>query len=254
MLVATWNVNSLNARLPLLKEFIEKREPDILSIQETKIEDEKFPKKFFEELGYDCIYKGQKAYNGVAIISKFDIGNYEKNFEEIEKDEKRIIMAEIKGIKIINAYFPHGKMVGSPYFKFKLEFIEKMRDYIKNKIDKESNLLLVGDFNVAMEEIDVYNPDILQYSIGFSMEERNALKELYDIGFIDIFRIHNKNAKEYTWWDYMANSFKRNAGMRIDYIWASKNIAKRSRNCYIDKEMRAKKKPSDHAPVVAEIL
>ena len=246
--IATWNVNSLNARLEILLEFIEKRKPDIIALQETKVEDDKFPLHAFNEVGYKCLFKGQKAYNGVAIISKMDWDKYEKNFEDIEGEQKRIIMAEINGIKIINAYFPHGKMVGSSYFQFKLDFIKKLKEYIS----KLKNVILLGDFNVAPEEMDVYNPDILQYSIGFSVDERNALNELYSIGFVDVFRLHNKNKGEYTWWDYRSNSFKRNAGMRIDHIWAFKNIASKSISCYIDKEIRAKPKTSDHAPVVAE--
>ncbi|HEC76170.1 MAG TPA: exodeoxyribonuclease III [Thermoplasmatales archaeon] len=250
--IATWNINSINAHLHLVKEFIEKRMPDVVAFQETKIEDKNFPAEIFYEMGYNSVFKGQKAYNGVAILSKKDIDYFEKNFKEIEGEDKRILLVEVNGIKIINAYFPHGKMIDSYQFEFKINFIEKLMTYIKKNFLPDENLLLVGDFNVATEEKDVYAPEILQYSIGFSMEERKAIKELYKMGFTDIFRLHNKNSGEYTWWNYQSNSFRRNVGMRIDYIWARGKIANRSKNCFIDKEFRAKYKPSDHAPVIAE--
>jgi len=160
-------------------------------------------------------------------------------------------MAEIDGIKIINAYFPHGKIIGSPSFDYKIEFIEGLREYIIKNFDERDALLLVGDFNVAPEKRDVYNPEILQYSIGFSREERDAIFRLMSTGFIDIFRLHNKGGREYTWWDYRSNSFRRNAGMRVDHIWGFKSMAERSKKSFIYKEMRAMPKPSDHAPLFA---
>jgi len=249
--VATWNVNSLNARLPLVEKMLEKMRPDILAMQEIKMEDEKFPVDFFREKGYESVFKGEKSYNGVAIVSKYDIKSFEKNFQEIEGEQKRIIMAEIEGMKILNAYFPHGKMIGSPSFDYKIKFMDKLRKYITKNFDMGENLLLVGDFNVALEERDVYNPEILQFSIGFSREERDALYRLLNIGFVDIFRLHNEGGGEYTWWDYRSNSFKRNAGMRVDHIWGFRGIAERSRNCFIYKEIRGMQRPSDHAPVFA---
>ena len=249
MLLATWNVNSINARLDLLKAFLKEVKPDVIALQETKVEDDKFP-NIFETMGYEATFKGQKGYNGVAILSKFGFDSIEKDFKWIEGEEKRIIMVEIKGIKIMDAYFPHGKFIGSSSYQFKLEFIRSLASYLKKFM--ELPFIIVGDFNVAMEEKDVYEPSILQYSIGFSEEERKALKELYEIGFIDVFRMHNKKDGQYTWWDYRANSFKRNAGMRIDYIWATEKMANKCKRCYIAKEYRAKPKPSDHAPVVAE--
>jgi len=250
MRIATWNVNSLNARMDLLKDFL--RGIDVVALQETKLEDEKFPEKIFNEMGFNCAFKGEKGYNGVAIISKFEFDRVKKDFEWIERGQKRLIMAEIHGIKLLNAYFPHGKIVDSPYYEFKIEFIGKLADYLKDYMD--DMLIMMGDFNVAMEKEDVYSPDIMQYSIGFSEKEREALKKLHEIGFVDVFRMFNKEEKQYTWWDYRANSFKRNAGMRIDYIWTTKRMAEKFKKCFIDKEMRAKPKPSDHAPVIAELM
>jgi len=250
MRVATWNVNSLNARLEPLKEFLETRHPDVVALQETKIEDENFPEKFFKGMGYNCAFKGEKGYNGVAVLSRFEFDAVEKNFDWIENGQKRLIMVVVKGIKIMNAYFPHGKMIGSSYYKFKLDFIKKLGEYLKNYVSNA--LIITGDFNVAMERKDVYAPDIMQYSIGFSDAERKALKELYNTGFVDLFRMFNEEGKQYTWWDYRANSFKRNAGMRLDYIWATKKLAEKCRSCHIDKEMRSKPKPSDHAPIIAD--
>lgn len=250
MRIATWNVNSINARLPLIEEFLRKEEIDIAGFQETKIEDSKFPEQFFMDMGYKCMFRGQRGYNGVAVVSKYDMKPVTTDFEWIEGNEKRLIMVEIEGIKIINAYFPHGKMVFSPYYEFKINFIKKLKEFVSKFIGE--NLILMGDFNVAMEDIDVYQPDILQYSIGFSKMEREALMDLYNTGFVDVFRLHNRNGGQYTWWDYRGNSFRRNAGMRIDYIWATPGMAERCTKSYIDREMRAKEHPSDHAPVVAE--
>lgn len=249
--IATWNVNSLMARLHLIKKFIEERKPDVIALQETKVGDKNFPAEIFYDMGYNSVFKGQKAYNGVAVLSKLEIDYSEKEFKEIEGEDKRILLVEINGIKIMNAYFPHGKSVASDQFKFKINFIEKLREYIKENFSSD-DFILAGDFNVALEEIDVYAPEILQYSIGFSIEERKAIKGLYETGFTDIFRLHNKNSGEYTWWDYQSNSFRRNAGMRIDYVWAKGEIAGKSKNCFIDKAFRAMNKPSDHAPVIAE--
>ncbi|MCD6481201.1 MAG: exodeoxyribonuclease III [Thermoplasmata archaeon] len=249
--VATWNVNSLNARLPLVERLIEELEPDVLALQEIKMENEKFPVNFFRERGYESVFKGEKGYNGVAIVSKFEITSSDENFEKVEGKQKRILLAEIEGLKIINAYFPHGKMIGSPSFEYKIGFIEGLRGYITENFGKKENLLLVGDFNVAPEEKDVYAPEIMQYSIGFSREERDAISRLKNAGFVDIFRLHNKKEGEYTWWDYRSNSFKRNAGMRVDHIWGFSGVAERSRGCFIYKRMREMPRPSDHAPVIA---
>ncbi len=250
MRVATWNVNSLNARLELLDEFLKTVHPDVISLQETKMEDKNFPEDIFNDMGYNCAFKGEKGYNGVAVLSRFEFDSVEKNFEWIEDGQKRLIMVVVRGIKIMNAYFPHGKMIGSPYYRFKLNFIKKLAEHLKDYASDK--FIITGDFNVAMEKEDVYAPDIMQYSIGFSNAERKTLKELYSIGFVDVFRMFNEEEKQYTWWDYRANSFKRNAGMRLDYIWATKILAEKCRSCYIDKEMRGKPRPSDHAPVIAD--
>lgn len=251
--VATWNVNSLRARMDLLTGWLQSNNIDIICLQETKVEDEKFPQETFKKMGYHVVFKGEKTYNGVCTLSSYPFVAVKKDFESIEGKQKRILEVTIEGgITIINAYFPHGKMVGSDSFQLKIEFIKKLRDYIKKNFDESDKTLLVGDFNVAPEEIDVYDPEILQYYIGFSIDERNAVKELYSIGFIDIFRLHNKESEEYSWWDYRSNSFKRNAGMRVDHIWGFEEISKNSKKCFIDREMRAKPKPSDHAPVISE--
>ncbi len=248
MKIATWNVNSINARIEQLLEFMEEHEIDVMAVQETKADDDKFP---WDAIAYSTIHAGQKAYNGVAIISKYGFDSHTKNFDDITEGEARLIMGEVKGIRIMSAYFPHGRMVGSPHFKRKLEFIARLKEFLMKYVNER--FIIMGDFNIAMYEIDVYNPEIMQYSIGFSMEERNALMELYNIGFADLFRKCNPHAREYTWWDYRANSFRRNAGMRIDYIWASRDIASKCKRAYIAREMRAKERPSDHAPVVAEL-
>ncbi len=250
--IATWNVNSLRARMDLLLYWLKSRKIDVLCLQETKVEDGQFPKEIFEELGYHVLFKGEKAYNGVCILSMYPFKSIKKDFGNIEGEQKRILEASIDDFTIINAYFPHGKIPDSSSFYYKIDFVEGLRLYLDENFGSNDNLILTGDFNIAPEEIDVFDADFLKNAIGFHPREREALLYLKEWGFIDLFRHCNKNVKGYTWWDYRNSSFKKNKGMRIDHIWASEKMAEHCKKCIIDKEMRGKPKPSDHAPVIAE--
>ncbi|WP_035587839.1 exodeoxyribonuclease III [Hippea jasoniae] len=246
--IATWNVNSIRARLNQVLNFIDENNIDILCIQETKVEDNLFPKEEFENLGYEVAVYGQKRFNGVATISKF-------GFEAVEpypdqKNHKRLLISKIKGITIFNAYFPNGQSPDSEHFIYKLNFINNLKKYLEDNYKTEDNIIILGDFNVAMDDIDVYDPVAMEGKIGFHIKEREVLKNLYQWGFIDTFRKFNKE-KAFSWWDYRAGNFWKNIGLRIDYIWATKPLADKCINCYIDKRERKRKKPSDHAPVVA---
>ncbi|WP_022670111.1 exodeoxyribonuclease III [Hippea alviniae] len=247
--IASWNVNSIRARLSLVLEFLKERNPDVLCIQETKVEDKLFPKEEFEELGYKVAFKGEKRFNGIATISKHPITIEPLEFEG-EKNQKRTLITKINGITIINLYFPNGQTPESEHFKYKIEFIYKLKDFLLKHYTNEKNLIILGDFNVAKEEIDVYDKDAMEGKIGFHPKEREALNELYEFGFVDLFRKFSKE-KAFSWWDYRAGNFWKNIGLRIDYIWSTPELAQKCKECFIDRTYRKKKKPSDHAPVVA---
>jgi exodeoxyribonuclease-3 len=252
MKIATWNVNSIRARADIVVNYLKENELDILAVQETKVEDESFPKIIFESLGYKVYFSGQKAYNGVAIASRLPLSNIKKEIIETN-NEKRTIETDANDINIINSYFPHGGLRGEERFFFKLEFYKKMKNYLQGKIDKGFKLILLGDFNIAPEEIDVWNAELLKGTLGFMDEEREAFKDLLSIGLIDTFRQLNQNEKAFSWWDYRAGSFRKNEGMRIDHVVVSKNLLPYLKKCFIDKNPRKLKGTSDHTPVVLEI-
>ncbi len=249
--IATWNVNSIRARIDNVIAFLKKSGVDVLCMQETKVEDSLFPKEEFEQIGYNLAIFGQKRFNGVAIASKMPFETIKTNIVGNERKQKRTVLSKINDITIINSYFPNGQLPDSENFIYKLEFIKGFREYLDNNFDTDKDkLVIVGDFNVAKEEIDVYDIESMEGKIGFHPKEREALNYLYDWGFEDVFRMFNKE-KVFSWWDYRALSFRRNIGLRIDYIWASKALAGSCVKCYIDKNERRKQKPSDHAPVVS---
>jgi len=237
--IATWNVNSIRARIELILQWLRESMVDVACLQEIKVEEEKFPSQKFEEMGYHIAVKGQKTYNGVCTLSRYPFKEIKKDFDEIEHGQKRILQVSIEDITIINAYFPQGKIPESEYFYYKIDFIEGLRLYLdKNFNPMEDEIILLGDFNVAPDEIDVYDADALRNTIGFHEREREALSCLGEWGFVDLFRAKNKKLKEYTWWDYRNASFRRNMGMRVDHIWASEKLAKRCTTCTIAREMR----------------
>ncbi len=249
--VVTWNVNSVRARIKNVVEFLKNNESDVLCMQETKVENRMFPKEEFENLGYNIALFGQKRFNGVATVSKKPFDEVKTKLFEEEDKQRRVILTKINDITIINSYFPNGKSPESDNFRYKLEFINGFRKYIENNYSSEKDkIIIVGDFNVAKEEIDVYDVNSMVGKIGFHPKEREALLNFYNWGFTDAFRLFNKE-QEFSWWDYRLSSFKRNIGLRIDYIWISKPLINLCTNCYIDTDERGKEKPSDHAPMVA---
>jgi exodeoxyribonuclease-3 len=253
MQIASWNVNSISARLAHVKRWLGESQVDVLCMQETKSIDEKFPRQAFEELGYDVAIYGEKTYNGVAIASKLPIANVHRGYEvEVAAGSKRLIAAEIGGIKIVNVYIPNGQYVGSEKYCYKLEWMKKLKEFLFQKYSANQDLLICGDFNIAPDDRDVYNPALVSESIMCSSEERGYLDEIRQFGFDDIFRRYHKEGGYFTWWDYRAGCFRRNMGFRIDHIWTTRSLAERSVNCLIDKEIRKLEKPSDHSPVIAE--
>jgi len=251
MIIATWNVNSIRSRLEHVKTLLLDNGVDILGIQEIKTEESNFPFDEFKNIGYNAEVFGQKAYNGVAVISRYPFKDVKKNI--LNETVARTIEVTIEDITIINAYFPHGDVVGSEKFFYKLEFYKKMKNYILKNDLLNKNFILMGDFNVAKDEIDVWDKELLRGTIGFMDEEREALNDLISIGLIDAFRYFHKSEVAFTWWDYTGGSFRKNEGMRIDYIFVSKPLEKRLKNCYIENAFRKFEKPSDHAPVILEL-
>ena len=253
MKIATWNVNSILARLPHVTRWLQSEQPDVLCIQETKCADEKFPTLDFKAVGYDCVIFGQQSYNGVAILSKIGCATVQRGYPEDDATaHSRLLAADIGGIRVINVYIPNGQVVGSDKYSYKLGWMKRLRDLLDQSYDPTTPVLICGDFNVAPEERDVHDPRLWQNRILFSEPERAALQHIKDWGFTDTFRQHTEEGGHYSWWDYRAGGFRRNLGLRIDHIWVTAPLAARSRATWIDKEPRGWERPSDHAPVVAE--
>jgi exodeoxyribonuclease III len=254
--IATWNVNSLRVRLPHVLSWLQSVKPDILVLQETKILDEGFPFGPLQEIGYDAIASGQKTYNGVAILIKKNESL--AKFSDILTDiptlidaQRRIIILTIGDIRILNLYVPNGENVYSEKYQYKLNWLKCINEHLKLEIQKYPKLLILGDYNIAPAEIDVHDPSLWEGQVLFSEQEREAFREILDIGFRDCYRILNPSEKNFSWWDYRLHAFKRNLGLRIDHILASFPLAEKCKQCYIDKMPRSWERPSDHAPVIA---
>jgi exodeoxyribonuclease-3 len=253
MKVASFNVNGLRARLDVVIDRLNRRKPDILCVQETKVPDELFPGQAFKGTGYKYVFKGQKSYNGVAIFSRSKPSKVSAGFENEPKDESRLLKAEIDGIIIVNTYIPQGYLPDSEMFEYKLKWFERLRKYFEKNFKPTDPIIWLGDFNVAPEDIDVYDPVGLIGHVCFNPQVKKALKKVCQWGFEDLFRKHCKEAGQYTFWDYRERgAFSRNLGWRLDHIMATEALAKKCTACYIDKEPRASERPSDHTPVVAE--
>jgi exodeoxyribonuclease III len=254
MLVATWNVNSILARLPNVMRWLDAVKPDVLCMQETKCTDDKFPLDVFQERGYQCLLFGQQSYNGVAILSRTscELGQRGYPGDEDPAMQSRLLAATNGGLRIVNVYIPNGERVGSDKYAFKLDWMRRLRSFIDAHYDKTTPVLLCGDFNVAPEERDVHDVRLWQGRIMFSAAERDALQDIREWGFTDAFRIYTDGGGQFTWWDYRAGAFRRNLGLRIDHIWISDPLVGRCKNTWIDIEPRKWERPSDHAPVVAE--
>ncbi|HEX8708664.1 MAG TPA: exodeoxyribonuclease III [Pyrinomonadaceae bacterium] len=253
MKLATWNVNSVTARLPVVTQWLAQARPDVLCLQELKCTDEKFPAAAFAELGYESEVFGQKTYNGVAILSRTGCTNAQRGFPDDEEGaHARLLAATVEGVRVVNVYVPNGQFVGSDKYRFKLEWMKRLRAFFDDEYKQGQRVLLCGDFNVAPEERDVHDPEQWEGHVLFSKRERAALEKLREWGFTDAFRLHTEEGGHYSWWDYRQGAFRRNTGLRIDHIWVSKPLAARCTGCRIDKEPRAWERPSDHTPVVAE--
>ena len=253
MKVASFNVNSLRARLTIVLQWLDEHQPDILCVQETKVQDTDFPTDAFDRTEYKYVFKGQKSYNGVAIFSRSEISNVQFGFDDEPKDQPRLIKAEINGIVIVNTYIPQGYLPESEKFEYKLNWFNRLLTLFDKNFKPTDPVLWVGDFNVAPEPMDVYDPEALLGHVCFHPDVHKALEKVMQWGFVDVFRTHCSEPGQYTFWDYrIRNSFKRNLGWRLDHIMATEPLAKKSTACYIDKEPRLAERPSDHTPIIAE--
>ena len=254
MKIATWNVNSIVARLPSVLRWLDEAKPDVLCMQEIKCVEDKFPAMAFEELGYKTAAFGQPSYNGVAFASRFDIQHVKRGFTGAEPgDHSRLIAAEIEGINIVNVYIPNGSEVGSDKYIFKLNWMNRLRLFFKERYTQTDPVLVCGDFNVAPEDRDVHDPAKWMGNVLVSPRERASLEQIRAWGFIDAFRLFTESSGAFSWWDYRQGAFQKNDGLRIDHIWVTKSVAERCQSSWIDKEPRSWDRPSDHTPVVVEI-
>ena len=263
MKIATWNVNSIRTRLIHATDWLTANpDVDLLCLQETKVPDELFPQSAFEAIGYKTEFFGQKSYNGVALISKNPVEDVRLGFadvlseaavEELD-DQKRVISCLIQGVRVVNVYVPNGSEIGSDKYTYKLRWLKLLKDYLAALLSESPNLLICGDFNIALEDIDIYNPKTRSTHIMSSDVERSALLDVLSLGLQDVFRKFNPNEGHYSWWDYRSGSFQRNTGWRIDHHYLTPDLYEKAIGCVIDPEPRKLEQPSDHTPVIVEIL
>ncbi|MGQ4810084.1 Exodeoxyribonuclease III [Candidatus Entotheonellaceae bacterium PAL068K] len=252
MRIATWNVNSLRARLEIVLDWLQQDGPEVVCVQETKVVDDLFPLEPLIEVGYQAVFTGQKTYNGVAILSRLPLTDVMTALPQASgDDEKRFIAATVQGVRVVNVYVPNGQAVGSPKFRYKLDWLQCLRTFLSTSYSIETPLLLCGDFNVAPEPRDVYDADQVAGEILFHPEERAAFVSLLDWGLRDALRLYHDEAGLYSWWDYRNAAFQRNIGFRIDHILVTPSLAARCTDVTLERQLRRLPKPSDHIPVVA---
>lgn len=253
MRIASWNVNSLKVRLPQVLDWLAKHQPDALCLQELKLEDASFPKAELQAAGYTGAFSGQKTYNGVAILSRTPAANIVSGIPGFDDPQRRVISADIDGVRLVCAYVPNGQSVGSDKYSYKLNWLAAFSAWLALELERHPKLAVLGDFNIAPEDRDVHDPKAWEGHVLVSPPERDAFRRLIELGFRDSFRLFEQAEKSYTWWDYRMNGFKRNLGLRIDHILLSPGLAAHCSACSIDLEPRRNERPSDHAPIVAEI-
>ena len=254
MKIAAWNVNSLKVRLPQLIEWLEAQRPDVVCLQETKLEDANFPRLEIEAAGYQAVFSGQKTYNGVALLARETPLDVVVGNPLFPDPQRRLIAATVCGIRVVCAYIPNGQAVGSDKYQYKLGWLAALTPWLSEQLAAHPNLLLAGDFNIAPDDRDVHNPAAWADQILCSAPERSAFQGLLDLGLKDSFRLFDQPEKTFSWWDYRMLGFQKNLGMRIDHILLSEPLAARCTAAGIDRAMRKRERPSDHAPVIAEII
>jgi exodeoxyribonuclease-3 len=253
MKVATWNVNSLAVRLPQVLDWLRANPVDALTLQETKLADDKFPAAEIEAAGYRVAFFGQKTYNGVALLSRGDACQVQKNIPGLDDGQARVIAGTLGDLRVVGAYFPNGQAPDSDKFQYKLRWMDALRDWLHAELVTHPRLVLLGDFNIAPEDRDVYDPVAWAGQIHCTPEEREHFRALQALGLVDAFRLFEQPPKSWSWWDYRNLAFRKNQGLRIDHILVSEALRPAVSACVIDKLPRKNERPSDHAPVIVEL-
>lgn len=252
MKIVSWNVNSLKVRLEHVIQWSSDNKPDVLAIQETKLTDDNFPQKEIESAGYHVIYSGQPTYNGVCIISTSPAIDVITDIDGLDDPQRRIMAATIDDVRIINLYVVNGSEPDSEKYQYKMHWLTQVTEFISQQIDEYENVVVLGDFNIAPDDRDVYDPVYWKDKILCTDKERAKLDGILDLGFDDSFRLLHENGGHFSWWDYRMGGFPRNLGMRIDLILTNEPMSEMLTSAYIDKDPRAWERPSDHTPVIAE--
>jgi len=251
MQIATWNVNSLRVRLEQLLPWLQTNAPDIVALQETKVIDEAFPAAALEAAGYHCVFNGQRTYNGVAILARAPLSETALEIPRFDDAQRRVLAACCGPLRIVNVYVPNGQAPGSEKYEYKLRWLEALRAWLREELERYPRLVVLGDFNIAPEDRDVHDPAAWIGSVHVSEPERTALHALLQLGLSDVFRQFEQPAQSFSWWDYRAGAFRRNHGLRIDLVLASAALAERCSACRIDRAPRSLERASDHTPVLA---
>jgi len=249
--IATWNVNSLRVRGEQVLEWLRAHSPDVVALQETKMQDPNFPHPEFTAAGYHSVFSGQKTYNGVALLARQPMTDFVVDIPDFDDPPRRVLAASVAGFRVINLYVPNGQAPGSEKFAYKMKWLEALTRWLAKEAVQHPNLVVLGDFNVAPEDRDVHDPAAWVGCVHVSPEERAALKRITDLGLADAFRQFDQPEKSFTWWDYRQAGFRRNAGLRIDLILVNKPLLPRLLGVRIDVEPRRAERASDHTPLVA---
>lgn len=253
MKLATWNVNSLKVRLPQLIDWLSAQQPDVVCLQETKTEDANFPRDEIVAAGYQALYAGQKTYNGVALLTRVAATDVLTRIPGFADEQKRVLAATLGDTRVVCLYVPNGQSVGSDKYYYKLDWLDALIAWLGIELAQYPRLAVLGDFNIAPEDRDVHDPALWAGQVLVSDEERARFRALLDLGLKDAFRLFDQPEGSFTWWDYRMAAFRRNLGLRIDHILLSPALAERCRACYVDLAPRRLARPSDHAPVIAEL-
>ena len=253
MKLATWNVNSLKVRLPQVLDWLAANPVDVLCLQETKQPDSDFPQAELQAAGYHSLFSGQKTYNGVAILSRAPASDAQTGIPGFADEQKRVIAATFDSVRVVCVYVPNGQSVDSDKYQYKLAWLTALRGWLKQELARHPKLALLGDYNIAPEDRDVYDPAAWQGNVLVSEPERQEFRDLLQLGLHDGFRLFEQPDKSYSWWDYRMMAFRRNRGLRLDHILVSEALAAQCRGCVIDKAPRKLERPSDHTPVILEL-
>ncbi|MGB9094154.1 MAG: exodeoxyribonuclease III [Gallionella sp.] len=254
MKLATWNVNSLKVRLPHVLDWLAANPVDVLCLQETKQPDSDFPRAELLAAGYHSLFSGQKTYNGVAILSRAPGNDEQHGIPDLGDDQKRVIAATYGDIRVVDVYIPNGQSIDSDKYQYKLKWLTALHDWLQRELVRYPKLVLLGDYNIAPQDSDVHDPKAWEGNVLVSEPEREKFRSLVQLGLHDSFRLFEQQEKSFTWWDYRMMAFRRNHGLRIDHILISEALVAQCRSCVIDKAPRKLERPSDHAPVIVELL